>query len=433
MTSTAASAQISNPAPDVVTEVIGGADTHADTIHVALISVLGREVGDEEFPTTPTGYRAAITFLSGHGRIEQVGVEGTSSYGAGLAAALSQAGLAVVEVNRPDRAQRRRRGKSDPLDAYQAARAVLSGQASSTPKDPSTEAIRSLHNARRSAIKARTATINQIIAMLVTAPDTIRTKYRSLKEKTLITALARCRPDTTRTDPLHTAVMTSLKTLAQRHQFLTEQADDLSAQIDVLATTANPGLRAAYGVGPDTAAQLLITAGANPDRLRTEASFAALCGVAPVPASSGKTRGRHRLSRGGDRAANSALYGSLWSACPAMPRPAPTRPARKPPDAPARTSSGCSNEPSPARSSATSPSRSTCPNTKTCDPPDRPRTSPSPPPPSTSASGPPPSPASNADSNATTTSPTATEPGSPPLDRNRSITFRPPSPPRRTR
>jgi transposase len=171
--------------------VIGGADTHADTIHVAVISVLGREVADEEFPTTPSGYRAAIAFLSRHGRLEQVGVEGTSSYGAGLATALSEAGLAVVEVNRPDRAQRRRRGKSDPLDAYQAARAVLSGQASSTPKDPSTEAIRSLHNARRSAIKARTATMNQIIAMLVTAPDTIRTKYRALKEKSLITALGR--------------------------------------------------------------------------------------------------------------------------------------------------------------------------------------------------------------------------------------------------
>jgi transposase len=308
VTSTAASAQIREPDPDVASEVIGGADTHADTIHVAVISVLGREVADEEFPTTPSGYRAAIAFLSRHGRLEQVGVEGTSSYGAGLATALSEAGLAVVEVNRPDRAQRRRRGKSDPLDAYQAARAVLSGQASSTPKDPSTEAIRSLHNARRSAIKARTATMNQIIAMLVTAPGTIRTKYRALKEKSLITALARCRPDTHRNDPLHTAVTTSLKTLAQRYQFLTEQADDLNAQIDELATVANPGLRAAYGVGPDTAAQLLITAGANPDRLRSEASFAALCGTAPVPASSGKTRGRHRLSRGGDRAANSALY-----------------------------------------------------------------------------------------------------------------------------
>lgn len=293
---------------EVQPEVIGGADTHADTIHVALIGILGREVADQEFPTTTAGYRAAVAFLTSRGRIEQVGVEGTSSYGAGLAAALAQAGLGVVEVNRPDRAQRRRHGKSDPLDAYQAARAVLSGQASSAPKNPSTEAIRSLHNARRSAIKARTAAMNQIIAMLITAPEPVRAKYRTLQGKALINALIRCRPSTSDSDALHAAVMTSLKGLAQRHQFLTEQAGDLSTRIDQLATTANPGLRAAHGVGPDTAAQLLITAGANPHRLRSEASFAALCGVAPVPATSGKTRNRHRLSRGGDRAANAALY-----------------------------------------------------------------------------------------------------------------------------
>lgn len=289
------------PAPVVV----GGSDTHADTVHVAAISTLGREVADREFPTTAAGYRAAVAFLTSHGPVDQVGIEGTSSYGAGLARAVTNAGLQVIEVNRPSRADRRRQGKSDPLDAYHAARAVLSGRATSDPKDQSTEAIRSLHNTRRSAVKARTAATNQITAMLITAPDGIRSKYRALQGHPLITALAKCR--TAVVDPVDAAVLTALKALAHRHQFLTAQAEELSTLIDALVTTANPALRAAFGVGPDTAAQLLITAGANPDRLRSEASFAALCGVSPVPASSGKTT-RHRLSRGGDRHANNALY-----------------------------------------------------------------------------------------------------------------------------
>jgi len=289
------------PAPVVV----GGSDTHADTVHVAAISTLGREVADREFPTTAAGYRAAVAFLTSHGPVDQVGIEGTSSYGAGLARAVTNAGLQVIEVNRPSRADRRRQGKSDPLDAYHAARAVLSGRATSDPKDQSTEAIRSLHNTRRSAVKARTAATNQITAMLITAQDGIRSKYRALQGQPLITALAKCR--TAVVDSVDAAVLTALKALAHRHQFLTAQAEELSTLIDALVTTANPALRAAFGVGPDTAAQLLITAGANPDRLRSEASFAALCGVSPVPASSGKTT-RHRLSRGGDRHANNALY-----------------------------------------------------------------------------------------------------------------------------
>jgi transposase len=285
--------------------LVGGADTHADTVHIAAITTLGREIDDREFPTSAAGYQAAVAFLTSHGPINQVGIEGTSSYGAGLARAVTKAGLQVIEVNRPNRADRRRQGKSDPLDAYHAARAVLSGRATSDPKDQSTEAIRSLHNTRRSAVKASTAATNQIVAMLITAPDEIRAKYRALKGQPLITALARCR--TTVADPVDAAVLTALKALAHRHQFLTTQAQELSTLIDGLVTTANPALRAAFGVGPDTAAQLLITAGANPDRLRSEASFAALCGVSPVPASSGKTT-RHRLSRGGDRHANNALY-----------------------------------------------------------------------------------------------------------------------------
>ena len=291
--------------PPQATLVIGGIDTHAETIHVAAIDDLGRDLADREFPTTPVGYRDALAFLTSYGPLSLIGIEGTSSYGAGITRAARKAGIVVREVTRPDRAERRMRGKSDPIDAYAAARAVLSGRAEASPKDEQIDAIRALHIARQSAVKARTAAMNQIHHMLITAPAPIREKYRPLKEKPLVNALAACRPATQ--EPTARAVLYALKALAQRHEFLTTQADDLDAQLHAVATEANPHLMSIRGVGPITAAQLLITAGGNPDRLHTEASFAALCGTAPVPASSGKTN-RHRLSRGGDRAANSALH-----------------------------------------------------------------------------------------------------------------------------
>jgi transposase len=291
--------------PDAIAEVVGGADTHEDMVHVAVISRLGLDLVDREFPTTPVGYRAAIEFLHSHGRIERVGIEGTSSYGAGLARAALAAGLIVIEVNRPDRAERRRRGKSDPIDAYQAAHAVLSGRATTVPKSEQIEAIRALRAARRSAVKARTAAANQIHHLLITAPDPVRQKFRALTGKKRIATLAQCRPATY--NPVNHAVLIALKTIAQRHRYLDAQITHLTDALTVLVRDANPGLLAAHGVGPDTAAQLLITAGGNPDRLRSEASFAALCGTAPVPASSGKIT-RHRLSRGGDRGANNALH-----------------------------------------------------------------------------------------------------------------------------
>ncbi|MFE3880449.1 IS110 family transposase [Kitasatospora sp. NPDC059146] len=284
--------------------VFGGVDSHADTVHLAIITDHGGHLADAEFPTTTAGHTAAIAFLTAHGSVAAIGVEGTSSYGAGFTRAARQAGLPVVEVNRPDRAERRRTGKSDPIDAYAAARAALSGRASSTPKDESVAGLRALHNAARSAIKARTATLNQITHALIAAPDDIRAKYLAPQGDKRTETLARPRPTG---DGVRVAILTALRTLAKRVKALTEEHETLTAAVDALVTELNPGLRATYGVGPDTAAQLLITAGGNPDRLRSEASFAALCGVAPVPASSGKTS-RHRLSRGGDRGANAALY-----------------------------------------------------------------------------------------------------------------------------
>ena len=286
--------------------IVAGADTHADTIHVAAVTMTGAAVGDREFPTTRAGYTAAIKFLTSFGQVERIGVEGTASYGAGFTRAVIAAGTEVVEVTRAVKSTRRLKGKSDPLDAYSAARTALAGDGLAIPKDDATSGVRALHIARRSAVKHRTAVINQIKAMLVSAPDAVREKYRGLTTLRMIDAIARCRPETL-ADPWAQSVLVAAKLLAQRVQFLESQSEILQTQIDAHVTDANPGLRAAYGVGSDTAAQLLITAGANPHRLHSDAAFAALCGAAPVPASSGKTN-RHRLSRGGDRAANNALH-----------------------------------------------------------------------------------------------------------------------------
>ena len=287
--------------------IIIGTDTHLDTIHLAAMTDTGQVLGDAEFRTTPTGYWAAICWARSFGEIISVGVEGTSSYGAGFTQALQANDIHVVEVNRPDRAARRREGKSDPLDAYSAARAVLAGHGLAVPKDPDTGALKALLIARRGAVKARSAAIQQIKDLLVTAPADLRERYRRYTTTLqLVTALARCRP-TAHKDAFAMSVLTACKALAHRIEFLERQAEELNTEIDTLATAINPALRAAYGVGPDTAAQLLITAGTNSHRLRSEASFAMLTGVAPLPASSGKTT-RHRLSRGGDRAANKALY-----------------------------------------------------------------------------------------------------------------------------
>jgi transposase len=253
---------------------------------------------------TAAGYAAALAFVAAHGHVIAIGVEGTSSYGTGFTRAARSHGHQAVEVNRPDRAERRRIGKSDPIDAYAAARAALSGRARGAPKDDTVAGIRALHNAARSAVKARTAALNQISHLLITAPDTIRAKYGQLKGTDRTDILARLRPCG---DAVHAAVLAALKSLARRVKELTAEHEALTKALDSEVTVHNPGLRAVHGVGPDTAAQLLVTAGGNPERMRTEASFAALCGAAPVPASSGRTN-RHRLSRGGDRAANAALY-----------------------------------------------------------------------------------------------------------------------------
>jgi transposase len=284
--------------------VVGGVDPHADTIHVAAVTGVGKVIGDAEFDTTIAGYRRAIAFLTSHGEVQRVGVEGAAGYGAGITRALTAAGIDVVEVDRPTRSARRRKGKSDQLDAYHAARSVLAERTSPI-KDSTLDGLRALNLARRSAVKAKTAAGNQMKSILIMAPGPVRARFAGLTTEQLIIALLRCRG--LYADPIVADTMAALRILAQRHRDLTTQIEWLTARIEPQVTAINPALIAAPGVGPVVAVQLLITAGNNPDRLHNEGSFAALCGAAPVPASSGKTH-RYRLSRGGDRQANHALH-----------------------------------------------------------------------------------------------------------------------------
>lgn len=294
--------------PATAVELFGGVDTHGQTHHAAVIDPVGRQLGDREFPATPGGYRDLLTWITSHGPVAAVGVEGTGSYGAELARVLTAAGLTVIEVDRPDRKARRLQGKSDPLDAYAAARAVASGRANGVPKSRTgtVEATRVLRVARRSAVKARTQVINQIRGLLTSAPAPLREQVAGLPRAELIAVLARLRPGQDLSTPQE-ATKAALRRLARRHQKLDTEITELDAEIAPLVQACAPELLAIPGVGPETAGQLLASAGDNPERLRSEAAFAHLCGAAPIPASSGRTD-RHRLNRGGDRAANSALY-----------------------------------------------------------------------------------------------------------------------------
>jgi transposase len=288
--------------------VIGGVDTHGHTHHAAVIDDVGRQLGDREFTATPAGYRALADWLGGYGTLTTIGVEGTGAYGAGLARYLATIRLTVVEVDRPDRKSRRAHGKSDPLDAYAAARAVLSGSAAGVPKlrDGRVEAIRALRVARSSAVKARSQATNQIKALIISGPSELREQLRHLPTAKIIASCARLRPGHHLGDPVQ-ATKTALRRLARRHQQLTEEIADADHDIAQLVADAAPELLSIPGVGPEVAGQLLTSAGDNPDRITSEAAFAHLCGAAPIPASSGRVH-RHRLNRGGDRHANNALY-----------------------------------------------------------------------------------------------------------------------------
>ena len=287
--------------------VIGGVDTHKHVHVAAVCDPLGRVLASQSFPTTTNGFKALLRFLRSHGELAAVGVEGTGCWGGGLARWLAARDIRVIEVDRPNRQARRRRGKSDTIDAEEAARAVVAGRARTVPKTGTgpVEMARQLRVARRSAIKQRTQALLQLQALADTAPDDLRDTVKPLRYAALIELAARFRPGEMTTPTA--AAKYAMSTLARRIQHLDAEIAGLDDHLKTILTAAHPRLLAAHGVGPDTAGALLVAAGDNPERLLSEQSFAALCGASPVQASSGNTH-RHRLNRGGDRQANSALW-----------------------------------------------------------------------------------------------------------------------------
>jgi transposase len=289
--------------------VVAGVDTHKD-LHVAAVIDTGETVlATHSFSTTRAGYRALIRWVRSFGDVVRVGVEGTGSYGAGLTRHLVEAGFDVLEVDRPDRSDRRRKGKDDDLDAISAARAALHGRRTSIPKgkDGAVESLRVLRVTRNTAVRARRNALQLLRMSIVSAPEELRDQVRNLTRMQLIRTCAAWRPDASNAADPVTATRIALKSLARRMLELGDEIAMLDDLIAPLVTELAPQLLQRVGIGIEVAGQMLVTAGDNRARLRSEAGFVMLCGVAPLPASSGMTQ-RHRLNRGGDRQANSALH-----------------------------------------------------------------------------------------------------------------------------
>ena len=293
--------------PDPVVYVTGGVDTHRDSHTAAAVDHLGGVLGTATFATDAAGYRRLLGWLESFGKVAAVGVEGTGSWGAGLSRYLIDAGIEVKEVIRPNRQHRRRHGKSDATDAISAARSVISGDAAGSPRGGTgpVESLRLLKVARNSAIKQQGATRNQIHAVVATAPEELRATLKGKTISQIVKTAAKYRPGDP-TDP-HQAAKITLRALAGRFTNLKTEIKDLDTHIRPLVETAAHDLLNEVGLGIQTTADLIITAGTNPHRLNQEASFAALCGTSPIDASSGLQQ-RHRLNRGGDRQANAALH-----------------------------------------------------------------------------------------------------------------------------
>lgn len=294
---------------NVTRSVVGGVDTHKDLHVAAVVDDQDRVLGTRSFPTTRQGYRQMLAWMRDFGPVLRIGVESTGSYGAGLLRSLQRAGVEVLEVTAPDRQDRRRRGKNDDIDAENAAHAAFAGQRTVTPRtrDGMVESLRILKACRKTAVTARRVALQMIQNTIVCAPERLRDQLRSLTRMQLVRTLAAWRPDLGAYRDVDGAYRIGLKSLARRYLELHDEIADLDAMIAPIVDDLAPDLIARDCIGYTCAAQLLLTAGDNPERLKSEASFAALCGVSPVPASSGKTV-RHRLNRGGDRAANSALH-----------------------------------------------------------------------------------------------------------------------------
>ncbi len=294
---------------DLARPVVGGVDTHRDSNVAAVVDMNGGVLGVESFPTTADGHRCLSSWMSGFGTIERVGIEGTGAYGAGVARHFLVAGVIVIEVDRPDRQKRRKHGKSDRLDAVEAARGALSGRCEGRAKsgDGHAEALRALLVAKRSARSTRIRTIVQLRHLMFTAPDELRAKLGGLSATQLVNEAAKLRPRPGGDVALH-GMKTTAVILARRVHVLDAELAAIDEHIGPLVKAAAPELLNIYGIGADTAAVLLVTAGDNPERITSEAKWAMLCGIAPIPATSGMIDNRFRLNSGGDRHANNAIW-----------------------------------------------------------------------------------------------------------------------------
>jgi transposase len=290
------------------TDIIIGVDTHKHTHAAVALTGLGARVGELTIKVSLGGYRELETWARSMGAVRAFGIEGTGSYGAGLARFLREGGHAIHEVGRPDRRLRRQRGKTDHLDAEAAARAVLGGQATALPKAGTSrvEMIRHLKVARATAVKARTQAMLALKAIIVGAPAALRERLEAITGKmALIRHLAALRPG-----PLTSTAASakaSLCAIARRWLDLDAEIKSHDSGLEELVEQCAPAMVAAHGIGTGTAAEMLVLVGDNPERIRSEAASAKLCGACPIPASSGKTS-RHRLNRGGHRQANAALH-----------------------------------------------------------------------------------------------------------------------------
>ncbi|MGI5940451.1 MAG: IS110 family transposase [Thermoleophilia bacterium] len=287
-----------------------GIDTHK-FIHVAVaLDEFGTFLDDIAVSVDQGGYARLLTWATSQGPVIAFGIEGTGSYGVALTSFLRRHGHTIIEVARPDRRDRRLRGKSDVLDAENAARAVLAGKATAVPKsaDGTVEMLRQIKVAKDTAVKARTSAMITLKALVVTAPPELGQELRDLSKTVLIERCLALRPGKVET-PLGAAKHV-LRSLARRWRDLSTEIKEHEVLLAQLTKEIAPQLVDAFGIGPDTAAEVLIVAGDNPQRIRSEAAWARLCGVAPIPASSGTTT-RHRLNRGGHRQANAALYRTI--------------------------------------------------------------------------------------------------------------------------
>lgn len=290
-------------------QVVVGVDTHKEIHVAAAVDWQGALLDERCFPTTRQGYRQLESWARSLGDVLRVGVECSGSYGSGLTRHLAKSGLDVLEVAFPDRTVRRRRGKDDFIDAEMAAEAAFTGARTVTPKsrDGMVEALRLLQKTRSTAVAARRVALQMIRADIISAPEELRDQLRGMTRMQLIRHLSATRPDATDYKTPMGAARISLKRLARRYVDLDDEVSELDDMIAGILNELAPLLTKCSCVGPQSAAQIMVTVGDNPERLRSEASFAMLCGVAPVPVSSGMTH-RHRLNRGGDRAANSAIH-----------------------------------------------------------------------------------------------------------------------------